>query len=576
MKKRPAGRKTSKAAPVAASSAPRAVRIAICLALAALTLAVFAQVRSHDFVDLDDGLYVTQNTNVTTGVSFDNVWWAFTTGRAANWHPLTWISHQIDVSLFGVDPGPHHVVNLAWHLLNVLLLFELLRAMTGATWRSAIVAALFAVHPAHVESVAWVSERKDVLSTFFLLAATWSWMRWTRKPSSALFAATGVLFALGLMAKPMLMTLPFVWMLLDFWPLGRGSIPWRRRIQEKSLFLVLAVASAAITVIVQQRGGAVSGIDIVPVGHRLANAVASYGQYLRTLIWPDNLAAFYPYPTSMPIAAAAAAAVVLAAISALAWQWRRTRPYLLTGWLWFLGTMVPVIGLVQIGTQSHADRYTYVPYIGLGIGIVWLIHELTAKIRYGARAAAAVASAVILMLAAQSYAQTATWRSSEALWTHAVSVTRGNARAHNLLGAVYGNTGRVTEAEAQFKEALRLQPDLGERIHIYPNLARALMAQGKIDEAVPHFQQARTVKPQDAALASEAGFAYLGANRPDEAITAWRDAVRLDPGQEQAWFALGMTLAASGRATEARQAFGEVLRINPSRQDAAAALERLR
>jgi Flp pilus assembly protein TadD len=575
-RKRGSGQREAASPSAPAPARPSLLTWAIASALLLLAIAVFVQVRSHDFVNLDDGLYVVDNANVRSGLTADNVRWAFTTGRAANWHPLTWISHQIDVSLFGMDAGGHHLTNLAWHAVNTLMLFGLLRFMTGSLVRSGFVAAFFAIHPAHVESVAWVSERKDVLSTFFWFATTWSWVRWTRRPSRNLFLLTLVLYVLGLMAKPMLITLPLTWLLLDIWPLERGRMAFRARVIEKAPFMILAVVSAALTVLVQQQGGAVSSVDYISIADRIMNAVVAYAAYLRMLVWPTNQAAFYPYNASLGALTVGIAAAVLIGLSASAFTVRHRAPFVPVGWCWFLGTLVPVIGLLQIGTQSHADRYTYVPYIGLFVALVWGAAALARRTSFGPGAAIVAGVAAVIVLSVLAHAQAATWRTSEALWSHAVAVTTGNARAHNLLGAIYGNTGRVQEAEAHFKEALRLRPDMTEGLHILPNLGRSLMAQGKVADALPYLERARALKPEDAALANELGIAYLGVNRTADAIAAWRDAVRLDPTLEQTWFMLGMTLAANGRVADARVAFSEVVRLNPSRKDAAIALERLR
>ena len=549
---------------------------AIAGVLAILTIAVFGQVRSHDFIDFDDGLYVVENPNVRGGLTTENIAWAFTAGRAANWHPLTWISHQADVSMFGMDAGLHHLTNVAWHAFNAILLFGFLRSLTGAVWRSALVAALFAIHPAHVESVAWISERKDVLSTFFLIVSTWAWTSWTRSPSSARWLLSLAAFALGLMSKPMLMTLPFAWLLLDVWPLGRSHVKWRRRILEKLPFFLLAGVSVVITIAVQQEGGAVTSLDRLALTDRLANAVTAAAEYLRILVWPTGLSAFYPLTTPIPITSVFIAAVVLLATTAAAWLTRHRSGFVLTGWLWFLGTLVPVIGLIQIGMQSHADRYTYVPYIGLFIALAWSLGVLAER---GLMLRAAVATfgiAAILSLAVAAHAQTATWRNSEVLWSHAIAVDPGNAKAHNSLGAIYGNSGRIPQAEREFKEALRLRPDMREGLHIFPNLGRALVAQGKLSEAIPYLERARELKPEDAALATELGNAYLGVDRTTDAMRAWRDAVRLNPQLGDTWFMLGIAHAAGGNISEARHAFNEALRINPARQDAAMALQRLR
>jgi len=555
---------------------PRWLPLAIAAGLVVLTVMVFAGVRNHDFVDFDDGLYITDNANVRGGLTRENVAWAFTTGHAANWHPLTWISHQTDVSMFGLNPGMHHLTNLFWHTLNVLLLFGLLRSLTGSTMRSAFVAGLFAIHPVHVESVAWISERKDVLSTFFWLSSTWLYASWTRRPSAALrLIGSLVLFAFGLMSKPMLMTMPFTLLLLDLWPLGR-TVSWTRRVVEKLPYFALAIASLIVTVAVQQHGGAVSSLQTLTIGERFANAVMSYGIYLWQLVWPTRLAAFYPFENTIAPARVAISAALLLIITVLAFRLRRRYPHALVGWLWFVGTLVPVIGIVQVGMQAHADRYTYVPYIGLFVAWVWSAPAIARRIGLSCRATDAVGAALLLPLLWLTHQQAGTWRTSETLWTHAITVNPDNAKAHNSLGAIYGNTGRVHEAEVQFKEALRLQPDLREGLHIYPNLGRALLAQGKVVEAVPYLERARQLKPDDADLAQEMGLAYLGADRPPDAIRAFRDAVRLNPQLEQSWFVLGVALAASGRIADARHAFNEVLRINPGREDAAIALQRLR
>ena len=549
---------------------------AIAALLVIVTVAVFAQVRSHDFIDFDDGLYIVDNPNVRGGLTADNIAWAFTTGRAANWHPLTWISHQADVSMFGMNAGMHHLTNVAWHTLNAILLFLFLRSLTGAVWRSAFVAALFAIHPAHVESVAWISERKDVLSTFFLIVSTWAWTSWTRTQSKLHWALALLALAMGLMSKPMLMTLPFVWLLLDVWPLARTRAPWQRRLLEKLPFFLVAGASVVVTMAVQQQGGAVTSLDRLVVTDRLANALTACAEYLRVLIWPVGLSAFYPLTTAIPTSSVVVAIIVLLAVSAVAWLTRVRFGFVMVGWLWFLGTLVPVIGLVQIGMQSHADRYTYVPYIGLFIAVAWSLGGLAKRGHIVRAAVVTFGVAAITSLAFVAHAQTATWRTSEVLWSHAIAVDPGNAKAHNSLGAIYGNTGRIPQAEREFKEALRLRPDMREGLHIFPNLGRSLVAQGKLSEAIPYLERARQLKPDDAALANEMGNAYLGVDRPSDALRAWQDAVRLNPQLEDTWVVIGITQAAGGNLVEARRAFTEVLRINPARKDAAMALQRLR
>jgi tetratricopeptide (TPR) repeat protein len=537
---------------------------------------VFAQVRSHDFVDLDDTGYVVENPHVTTGLTAENIAWAFTpTGYAANWHPLTWISHQIDASLFGVSAGPQHVVNLAWHVTNVLLLFALLRWLTGAVWPSAFVAAAFAVHPAHVESVAWIAERKDVLSTFFWLATTYMYVAWVRRPASWRYAAMIGLFILGILAKPMLVTLPFTLLLLDVWPLARRGKPLSERIVEKLPLFALAVASSYITAIVQQKGGAIGSLELVPMTARLANATVAYGHYLRVLVWPSDLAVFYPFVKHLPSASVIGSLVVLIAITVVAWRMRRDQPAMLVGWLWFLGTLVPVIGLVQIGTHAYTDRYTYIPYIGLFVAIAWTAVTLSGRIRLSPLVLGGAGLAIVLAFAVVAHAQTATWRNAETMWRQAVSVTTNNARGHDQLGVIYARRGELPKASAEFQLALQSSPDPSDERLIEPNLGRSLIAQGKVAEALPHMLRAIQYQPDQAEFRHQLALAYIGLDRQDDALAAWREAVRIDPNYSDAYYAMGIVLANARRTDEAVRAFQEVLRINPSRTDAREAIRSL-
>ena len=542
--------------------------MAVCLALALLAIGIYAQTASHGFVDLDDTGYVVANPHVTGGLTGDNVQWALTSTYAANWHPLTWISHQIDVSLFGMNAGRHHLISLSWHVLATLLLFGCLRTMTGSIWRSAFVAAAFAAHPAHVESVAWIAERKDVLSAALWFATTWVYIRWTRRPSLSGYALTLACFALGLMAKPMLVTLPFTLLLLDYWPLDRANGHWRERVMEKIPLLALAAISSAITTIAQQQGGAVGSLEVIPLGDRLANAALSYGRYLGMIAWPADLTVLYPYLRPVPVAAASASATVLIVLTVLAWRTRRTQPSFIVGWLWFLGTMVPVIGLVQVGSQALADRYTYVPSIGLFVAIAWGVDALARRAHAPRAVPAGLAVAVVIILAIVAHKQTAVWASTETLWRHAVEVVPQSARAHNSLGVAYGNAGRTADAAEQFHIAAGLQLDVATAQDVFPNLGRALMAQGKIAEAIPYLERARQVSPGRADVWHQLGIAYFGVNRKDDALAAWKEAVRLNARSDESYFMMGVVFAADRRVDEARQAFSEVLRINPSRQDA--------
>jgi Flp pilus assembly protein TadD len=546
----------------------------LALCLIALVLGVYSQTATHEFVDFDDPLYITTNPQVQAGLTADSIHWAWTTGHAANWHPVTWMSHQLDVTLFGMDPGPHHLMNVAWHLAATLLLFGLLVDLTGARWPSVWVAALFAIHPAHVESVAWMAERKDVLSTTFWFATTWAWVRYVRAPKAMTYVGVCVLFALGLASKPMLVTLPLTLLLLDVWPLGRASRSLRARIIEKLPLFALAAISSVITVVVQRQGGAVSGLDQLPLTERLGNAALAYVGYLWHLIAPLNLSVFYPYSNSVSPPAVAGAVVVMIGISLVVWRYRAHAPYALTGWAWFVVTLVPVIGLVQVGTQAMADRYTYVPYVGLCIALAWGARAWSGGSRATMQTRIVQALGIVTVFAAAwlAHAQVATWRTSETLWAHAVVATPDSAKAHNSLGAIYGNQGRLADAAQHFQEALRLRPDGQEAQHIVPNLAQSLLDQGRAAESIPYFQQAIRMAPTRAELHHGLGLALLAVNRTDEAITAWRETVRLSPNAERTWSLLGMTLASEQRATEARAAFAEVLRINPTNADARRAM----
>lgn len=545
-----------------------ALVLALAAALAVLAVVIYAQTASHGFVDLDDTGYVVTNPHVTGGLTPGNVQWAFTSTYAANWHPLTWLSHQMDVSVFGVNPGPLHLMNLLWHVLATLLLFGCLRSMTGSLWRSAFVAAAFAAHPAHVESVAWIAERKDVLSAAFWFGTTWAYVTWTRRPSGGMYVLALGCFALGLMAKPMLVTLPFTLLLLDYWPIGRATHQWRARIIEKIPFFVLAAISSALTTMAQQQGGALGSLEIIPVSERVANAVLSYGRYLKMLVWPVDLTVLYPYLRPVPVGAAALSALVLVVLSALAWRARKTQPPLIVGWLWFLGTMVPVIGLVQVGSQALADRYTYLPSVGIFIAVAWGVEAAARRVNVPRIVMAGAGGAVVIVWAIVAYHQTRVWTSTETLWRHAVDVVPQSARAHNSLGVAYGNSGRTAEAAEQFRIASGLQLDVETARDVFPNLGRALMTQGKVADAIPYLERARQVSPERSDVWHQLGLAYFGVNRQDDALKAWQESVRLNPRNEESFFMMGVVFGATGRLDDARQAFARVLAINPSRQDA--------
>lgn len=602
----------------------------ICLALALVTAAVFVfglvstdlegKYVTAGFVNYDDPDYVTSNRHVVTGLSWANVVWAFTTGHASNWHPLTWISHMLDCQLFGQHAIGHHLVNVAFHMANTVLLFLLLRAMTAALWRSAFVAALFALHPLHVESVAWISERKDLLSTFFFLLTLGTYLGYvnrrrgtedpeqvpsqkgkdqrpltsspTRKgpkrsksnssevqtqrsenavllPGSArLFYGLALLaFAFGLMSKPMLVTVPFLLLLLDFWPLRRLMLPlpadWRavvrRLVIEKAPFLALAMASSVITFIVQRKGGAVS--FSLSLGGRIANAVVSYQRYIGKMLWPAKLSVLYPHPGYWPLAHVLAATALLLGVSLLVVWGARKQPYLVLGWLWFLGMLVPVIGLIQVGVQSMADRYTYIPLIGLLIAVTWGICELVQT--WEGRVPLLLVSS-LFTLSACAYLtdrQIRFWHSSETLFQHAVEVTDRNYLAYNNLGFYQSGEGKTAEAMTNYLKSLEINPNYEDALN---NVGYALAAQKKYTEAIPYYEAALRIRPNQAEVHNNLGNALSELGKTQEAMAQYQIALQQDPEHADAHNNMGIALAMQGKLDEAIEQFRAALRFKPN------------
>lgn len=568
---------------------------AICAALVILTVSVYWQVRGFEFVNYDDTDYVSQNATVLKGLSWANLKWAFTTGHASNWHPVTWLSHMIDVELFGARPAGHHITNLILHAGNTVLLFLILMRITKARWRSAFVAALFALHPLHVESVAWVSERKDVLSTALGLLSIWAYVRYTDKRVGRTAAASRVggfvphlawyllalcLFALGLMAKPMLVTWPFILLLLDWWPLrriGAAGVASETRptglvsihqlrllLWEKVPFFVLTAGSCVVTFLAQKNYGAVFVGEQFPLGSRLANAVVSYLRYLEKTVWPHDLAVPYPLPGHWPAWLVAIAAGLLLVASAVAFQQRDRRPYLFVGWFWYIGTLVPVIGVVQVGMQSMADRYTYVPLIGIFIALVWAAAELSAQRRIPRVMTSAVAAAALAACAFLTLRQLPHWRNTEALFNRAVSVTKGNFMAHYNLANKLSALGRNGEAIAHYEAALRIRPDYA---NAHNNLGTVLDTMGKHDEAAKHYALALASSRTDASCIN-AGNAALRAGKIDEAIAFYREALRLNPNSSQARHNLGFALMQQRKFDDAIAELRQALQLNPGYVDA--------
>ena len=599
------------------SSAPREMRFAywrtsalfqdvrnqkllIALLLIVGTLAVYHTVGEHDFVNYDDTNYVTNNFRVQRGLSLENVKWAFTTTEASNWHPLTWLSHMMDCQLYGLNPAGHHLTNLAIHLLNVALLFWALQQMTGALWRSAFVAALFALHPLNIESVAWIAERKNVLSTTFWILTIWAYVKYTRHRTWKNYSLIIIAFVLGLLAKPMGVTLPFVLLLLDYWPLNRFNKTEvaRRQIADESstdstrtfllsetsplshaafhrqlsrillekvpLFFITAV-SCVITFIVQHSGGAVVKNTDLPIGLRLANAITSYASYVYMTFWPTRLAVFYPHPgAAISYKLVALAALFIASVTLWAlWQGKR-RPYLVVGWLWYLGTLVPVIGIVQVGEQAMADRYAYVPLIGLFMIIAWGVSELMNVLPIRKPIVVAGIACLLLAIAINTREQLNYWTDSIALFTHALKVTGdNNFVAHNNLGAALMKVGLTEQGLQHFRAAVKIRPIYGEG---YYNIAVALTNQGKLDEAIQYYCEALNNISKNTSYAqafNNVGLIMLHKGNRPEALKNFLEAIRNDPNNLPARTNLGLYYYTEGKYDEAVEQYAFANQINP-------------
>jgi tetratricopeptide (TPR) repeat protein len=619
--------------------------VAVIGALACSVALLYAQTLRHDFVILDDPTYVSENPVVARGLTSDGVRWAFTTFHASNWHPLTWLSHMLDSTLFGSGPAGPHFTNAALHAANSAILFLALRSMTGALWPSALVSALFAVHPLRVESVAWASERKDVLSGLFWMLTLLAYVWYARRPRFARYGAVTLCFTLGLLAKPMLVTLPFVLLLLDVWPLKRGSwfvvsglwLPNETRsadeknrkaesksqkretrnqkpkkrdktlpslamlLLEKVPLLALAAVASVMTVRAQRFGLALQDTAELPLPWRIANALTAYVAYARKTLWPSDLAVFYPHPglihpalsaTDWAWAIGAAALLLLATLAAVLMAPRR--PYVIVGWLWYLGTLVPVIGLVQVGEQALADRYAYVPTVGLYLAAAWGLSDLVSRRPRARRPVISAAAAALLALGTAAWFQIGTWRDSLTLFTHATNVTRDSYFAYSNLGNLYRNQNRLAEAAAALERALRIKPNFA---FAQTNYGVVLERQGRLEDAAAHHLRAIEINPASAKAHANLGLVRTKQGRLAEAVTHLERAVRLDPGSVYAranlaaallkdgqiaaalphlTFALerdpgnaeshnnlGVALARLGRLAEALEHFETALRINP-------------
>jgi protein O-mannosyl-transferase len=546
-------------------------------ALAVATLAVYGQVISHQFISLDDDVYIRDNPMVAGGLTLKGIAWAFTTFHAANWHPLTWLSHMVDSQVFGLNAGGHVFVNVLIHVSNTLVLFFFLKRVTGAKWRSAIVAALFALHPLHVESVAWAAERKDTLATFFGLLSLLAYARYAEAISWKRYALVALCLGLGLMAKPMLVTWPFVLLLLDYWPLRRlewqpadgikrFARAWLPLIREKLPLFCLVAASIVVTYAAQSHGGAVRGFVDAPLSLRLSNALVSYAKYLLLTVWPSGLGVYYPFsPTGVPTWQLFAALVLVATMTAIALREASKRAYLITGWLWFLGTLVPVIGLVQVGGQAMADRYHYIPSIGLFLALVFGLADLAIAWRIGRVSTAVVSAAGLLLFGSLTALQISRWRDSMTLFEQTLSVTSDNLVVHYNLGHVLGQQRKYDEAVPHFAEALRIKPDFFDALI---NMGVTLLEQGKPAEAISYYHRALGVEPDSAKAHMQLALALVQQEKGDDALQQFYKALELAPSDPDIRTNLGLMLARHGKLSEATAQLNEALRLNPASAEA--------
>jgi pentatricopeptide repeat protein len=597
---------------------PRYVKPLICLLLILATVAVYAPVRDHKFLSYDDHEYVAENIVVHRGLTLEGIHWAFTTTHANNWHPLTWLSHMLDCQFYGLNPRGHHLTNVVLHVANTILLFLLLAKISGALWPSALVAALFALHPLHVESVAWVAERKDVLSTFFFLTTLWAYVWYTAAPSLPRYLSVFLSFALGLLAKPMLVTLPFVLLLLDYWPLGRLHPPtkattgrrkavpaassWDRRLAlrlvlEKVPLLALTAISSILTLVAQKTG--MMALEKISFFYRFTNALVAYVRYLGKTFWPVNLAVFYPHPgNGLHLWQAAGAGLFLTGVTYLILKNGREHPYLPVGWFWFLGTLVPAIGLVQVGDQAMADRYTYIPLIGIFIILAWGAKELTAKWRVERIAVPLGVAVLLVLLIPLARVQVGYWRNSVMLFEHAAAVTENNYLAYNMLisgyakekkfdraldmfgkaiqarsspaeayfriGLVYGEQNMFDKAEGAIRKAIQYKANDGR---FYYALGGVLAGKGKIDEAIAMYEKAIQFKPHFADAYNNLGVNYGRQGRIDEAIAALKKAIELAPGLAKAYCNLAIAYGQQGNIEAVMKTLQRASKIDPENAD---------
>jgi tetratricopeptide (TPR) repeat protein len=545
----------------------------ICFFLILATGAVYLQVWNHEFVGYDDNDYVSENARVQNGLTLDNLIWAFKTTHTGYWHPLTLLSHMLDVELFEMQSGRHHMTSVFFHILNSLLLFVVFRKMTGNVWQSGFVAVMFALHPLHVESVAWTSERKDVLSMFFWMLALWSYARYTEHPQIKRYLPVMGFFVMGLMAKPMVVTLPFVLLLLDYWPLKRIQFntlnkdtaisAWRSTagflILEKTPLFILTLASCFITFFAQEKRILASSA-IHPFSVRVGNAFVSYLEYIQKMIWPDNLAVLYPHPGTISGWHFIAALILLISTSFLAIRYLKKFPWLGVGWFWYLGTLVPVIGIIQVGVQALADRYTYIPLTGLFIIFAWGTPQLMAGWRNRTIVISTICAVLFPVLMTIAWTQASYWQNSRTLFTHTLDVTSDNYVIHNNLGFEMAVFGRADDALKHYREAIKINPDF-EIAHI--NLGKALLLKGKVNESVRYYQALLEIKPAYAGVHHNLGLVLLRKGDTENAIVHFREALRINKNYAEVYNSLGAAMLYKGEVKKAISQFRQALRIKP-------------
>ena len=563
--------------------ANKTLKVTICIFVMVATFCIYSQVQDHEFINYDDYQYIKDNWNIKSGFSSESISWAFTTFYAYNWFPITWLSHIFDYQLYGLNPKGHHLTNLLFHIANALLLFMVLLRMTGKLWRCAFIAAMFAFHPLNVESVAWAAERKNVLSTLFWLLTMWAYIRYAEKSTIKKYGLVLLFFALGLMSKPMLVTLPFVLLLLDYWPLGRlkleqggpdNEVPAKSRYHVKSEFLKLMLekiplfaltTGACILTFIAQQEGALINANKLSLSTRLTNAVVSYLEYLKKMIWPNDLAVFYPHPESTLAAWKwVVCFVVLVTITAISIKFIKKVPYFAVGWFWYLGTLIPVIGIVQVGGQAMADRYTYIPLIGIFIIVAWGVPELISKWNHKEKVLSVSVGIIILILLITTWGQVSHWKNSITIFKHALKVANENSYNSYLinyhLGNAFWNKRKTGEAISHYKMAIKINPDYAPT---YNNLGIILGAEGKTEEEISHYKMAIKINPDVAEAHSNLANVLQKRGKNSEAISHYKMAIKIKPDYAPAYNNLGNALGKEGKFSEAISHYKMAIKITP-------------